>query len=147
MYHLPPQDSLTIKFPHGLTVSPIPRTTGAVPHDYISVKDAISDLEWFDWYVLPWSCEQNHMSTHHYPCLHRRNPLNKAEQPRKVGGKEILLKSCNRQKPTCGMSQPATAYRYAEPRTRYQTKARVRQEAITDLQHYTRPLKEETVAR
>ncbi|KAI0095061.1 S-adenosyl-L-methionine-dependent methyltransferase [Irpex rosettiformis] len=122
MYDLPTKDALAIRFPHNLTITPITPTSGLVPHRYISVEDAISDLPWFDW----------------------RNPFNPAEQPRRVGNEVILLKSCNQQKPTCGISQPI--YRYAEPHTRFQARARIRQDAITNLQHYTRPFKKATVA-
>lgn len=49
LYHLPTKDTLTIRFPHALHISPIPPTAGCAPHSYISVKDAIGDLPWFDW--------------------------------------------------------------------------------------------------
>ncbi|KAI0686823.1 hypothetical protein BC835DRAFT_1309374 [Cytidiella melzeri] len=123
LYHIPTNDTLSIKLPHQLTITPVPPTSGEVPFRYISVDDAISDLPWFDWH----------------------NPLIPGEQPRTLSNGHIVpLKTCNQQKPTCGMSQPV--YRH-EPRTRFQQKARARQREVKDLQHYTRPLKDETIAR
>lgn len=49
LYYIPDSDALSIKLPHGLTISPIPPTSGAVPFRYISVDEAISDLPWWDW--------------------------------------------------------------------------------------------------
>ncbi|KAI0348187.1 S-adenosyl-L-methionine-dependent methyltransferase [Trametopsis cervina] len=124
LYDIPIKDSLQIHLPHGLHLSPIPATSGMAPFRYVSVDDAISDLPWFDW----------------------RNPLNPGERARVLPSGEVVpLLTVNPEKPTVGLRQPGI-YR-TDPTTWYQQKARAKQELVKQLQHFTRPLKKETIAR
>jgi hypothetical protein len=79
-------------------------------------------------------------------CISRHNPLDTGERPRKLANNKIVaLKTCDKQKSTCGTSQPI--YRLQQPHTRFQQKAREHEDLIKDLQHFTQTLKAETVAR
>lgn len=76
----------------------------------------------------------------------RRNPREPNEPPRidPVTRHEIPVIPCLKGRPSCG---PTRKRYHSAPRTRFQQKAREREEDVTDLQHITRVLKEDTTAR
>lgn len=140
-----------IKFPHGLTVKPINTESGVLPFNFVSVDDAISDLPRFDWCVYKIFLNMSLI------CLVRRNPKNPNERTRRDPETQevIVAVARDRGNPYCGPPRPR--YRHT-PRTLFQQRARQpKPEAREDdgndindarnIQHFTRILKDDVVAR
>lgn len=51
LYSFPEKDALLVKFSHGLTVMPVNPDACLTPFRHLTVADAISDLQRFDWCV------------------------------------------------------------------------------------------------
>lgn len=151
IYHFSVKDALKIKMPHQLILDPINTASGIALFNSVTVDDAISDLPRFDWYVF------NQMLISRVNPYRRRNP-HKHEVSRQdpQTNTSIPVIDCNREKGFCGPKR--TPY-YHEPRTLFQRNVRqpkllTSQENVVDeraageeLQHFTRVLKDDVVAR
>ncbi|EKM61513.1 uncharacterized protein PHACADRAFT_204683 [Phanerochaete carnosa HHB-10118-sp] len=127
LYSFTPKDALEIKFSHGLIARPINTENGIAPFRYVTVDDAIGDLLRWDWV----------------------NPRKGAERERRDPGTREAIRAVKveQTKKAVGPLAAGTVKYHGPARTRFQEKARVKQSEIKDLQHITRVLKLDTVAR
>ncbi|GJE89469.1 S-adenosyl-L-methionine-dependent methyltransferase [Phanerochaete sordida] len=129
LYSFPNHEALEIKFLHGLSVRPVLTERSAMPFRHVSVDDAIGDLLRWDW-VNP-----------------REKRRDRRERADPATGRRIPAVEVEKLKKAVGPLAPGAVRYHGPPRTRFQQQARARQDAIRDLQHITRVLKPDTVAR
>ncbi|OBZ68208.1 DNA (cytosine-5)-methyltransferase 1B [Grifola frondosa] len=128
-HDFPLHDALELKFPNGISIRPIRTANGLAPCKFVSIDDAIGDLPRFDW-KNPRKLE---LSTRQY-----------LDDIPEEGHRNIPAIACDRSKPYCGPAK-TEPYHHRKPLTSFQVRCRIR--PTTDLQHFTRVLKEETVER
>lgn len=136
LYTSSSRDGLQINLPHDLKLTPMGDSKGKVPFSFITIEEAISDLPYFDWWVL-------YLFKYYFNVLYminRKNPFTNEQVLRQ----DIPLLEVDCEEKTCGFTEPA--YRHT-PRSRYQQLARRDEINIKSLQHFTRPLPKKTVAR
>ncbi|KAF9814898.1 hypothetical protein IEO21_04842 [Rhodonia placenta] len=121
-HDFPLKDSLKLEFTNKGVARPIWTQIGTVPHNYVSVDDAISDLPRFHW-SNPRKLYKNH------------------PQQDNDGIPEV---ACDASRSYCRPPGALDSY-HTPPKTSFQVKCRQRKP--TDLQQFTRVFKEETVER